>query len=113
MYNMQNNFKILNKIYEMILYYHCLYIKIPKSHKYNLGEKITDTLVNFYLLIETINKEKDKSFFVNKIDLGIDKIRLLVRMAKDLKIISLKQYDIFCDMYFEMCNMIESWKKSF
>ena len=110
---MEKELRILEKVYEMILYYHCLYVKIPKAHKYNLGEKITDNLLSFYILVEQIDKDSDKKNWIKEIDLKLDIIRLLIRMAKDLRIVSLKQYDIFCDKFFEIYNMIEKWKKSF
>ena len=101
------NLKIIQKIYELVVYYQHLFIKFPKSYKYTLGDRINNSLIGFYLLILKVNRSKNKKTLEDNIDLKLDEIRLLVRMSRELNLISLKQYDVFSDKYVEVFNMIK------
>ena len=63
------------------------------------------------LLIEAVYSKERKNV-LQKANLRLDQLRFMVRIAKDMKYISLRGYDYFCQSVLEIGRMIGGWKRS-
>jgi hypothetical protein len=84
---------------------------IPKSHRLILGKHLEELCIVLLMLIIKANKERGS----NRINLqteisdDLDKLRILVRLSKDLKFISIKQYTLQIKKLNEIGKMVYSW----
>jgi four helix bundle protein len=90
---MISNLKVFKKSYDFLLWIYPVIKKFPKSEKYTLGEKIKNCILDLLENIIYFCKNKNKLKYLQKIDLNLEKLRIFIRIGKDLNIISFKKYD--------------------
>jgi len=94
---------IFQKIYDFMVYCDSLIVKFPKAKKYTLGEKITNNCLLCLHYVVELNLNKQDLVLSKKLETQINFLRILIRFAKDVQCISLKQYDVCCD---KMCEIL-------
>lgn len=88
--------------------------KFPKSDKYNLGNELKSLNIQILeLLIKAECAKKDwKQSIIEKASNKLGILKILVRLASDLKIIDQKQYLKLQEQLQEIGRMIGGWLKS-
>ena len=77
---MNDNYPVIVKSYELTLWYLKKIEKLPKNHRYSLGEKIQESLLELLLtLSDAIYTASKKSLLLHANKL-IEKVRLLTRL---------------------------------
>ena len=68
--------------------------KFPKSQKFTLRQNIDDTFLDLLLCLDYYQKSKseNKSIQIKRMSYLFDKGKLLIRISKDLQLISQNQY---------------------
>lgn len=85
--------------------------KFPKSARFNLAGRISDiSLEVLESIIEAIYT-KERSPLLLKANLGLEKLRVLFRLAHDRKHISTRQYEHVSEALIEVGKMIGGWRK--
>lgn len=111
--NNYNDLILFQKIYDLALWLHPILIKFPKNQKFVLAERIENCLLEILEDIVRINSQKSKSQFLNdELNVKADKLRILVRMAKDLKFMSIKSYGVFSEKITEVGKLLGGWQKA-
>ncbi len=64
-----------------------------RDHRYTLGSRIEDGILEVLELLVEASYTSSKGELLGRANLRLDRVRFLVRMAKDLRLISLKQYE--------------------
>jgi four helix bundle protein len=103
---------ILEKTYELILWIYPTVNKFPKSQRFVLGQriengvlKIVEEIIEMRIMVGREEKLKQ----LQKISTEMDKLRILIRIAKDLKFIKTKQYIFVTEKINEMGKMLGGW----
>ena len=109
---MFQNLKIFEKIYELILWLYPRINKFPKSQRFVLGQRIENSVLAILEGIITANHERHKHPILKKISVELDKLRILIRLSKDLKFISVRQYGFAAKKINEVGKMLGGWIKS-
>jgi len=109
---MYKNLSIFEKTYELILWLYPTVNKFPKSQRFVLGQQIENTVLEILKGIIQTNQEKSKLTFLKQISVDLDKLRILIRLSKDLKFINLKQYQFSADKVNEIGKMLGGWIRS-
>ena len=109
---MYKNLSIFEKTYEFILWLYPTINKFPKSQRFVLGQQIENTVLEILKGIIQANQEKNKLAYLKQISVDLDKLRILIRLSKDLKFINLKQYQFSADKVNEIGKMLGGWIKS-
>ncbi|MDD4123057.1 MAG: four helix bundle protein [Candidatus Pacebacteria bacterium] len=104
---MFQNLLIFQKIYDFMVYCDTLIVKFPKTKKYILGGEITKNCLLCLRYVVEINLNKQDLVLAKKLDTQLNYLRILIRFAKDVRCISLRQYDICCD---KMCEIMRLMK---
>lgn len=88
--------------------------KMPKKDKYTLGEKVqSSTLAMLELLIQGGWAKKDeKSYYLDKANVKLDLLKLLIRLSKDVKAIPEKHYLKLEEDLQEIGKMLGGWIRS-
>ena len=109
---MFQNLPIFEKTYELILWIYPAVNKFPKSQKFVLGQQIENSILEILKEIIQANSERNKLPYLKQISVRLDKLRILIRLSKDLKFISIRQYGFAADKINEIGRMLGGWIKS-
>lgn len=91
---MIENLKLHKETYDFILWIFPIIKNFPKSEKFTIGEKIKLTSLNFFNNVVCVLKNYDRKESLKNADLDLEIIRLYLRLAMDLKIISFQRYEV-------------------
>jgi len=110
-----HNLTIYQKHYDLILYAAPIINRYPRNFRFTLGEQTLDCLFDVARLIARANAERGKARRreqLYKIDRRLDELRLLTRLAKDLGMLSIKQYGLMNERTHEIGRMLGGWIKA-
>lgn len=85
-YNGNDKFEIKEKIYEMILYGNPKLTNFPKTERYVLAGDIRKSMYTALELAVRLEKKYYKKTTLQDLDIEIDVLRNLLRLAKDPKL---------------------------
>ena len=86
--------------------------KFPKSHKFTIGERIETTALDVLeALIEAIYT-RERIQHLRSANLGIEKLRFLLRLAADLKLLDRRRYEHAPRTLDETGRLIGGWMKA-
>lgn len=104
---------IYQKHYDLILYAWPIINGFPKAQKFVLGQQIQNCLLDIARLIVQANKQRGSRLaLLAQVDVEIEKLRLLIRLAKDLRMVSVKQYGALAERSNEIGRLLGGWIKS-
>jgi len=111
---MLDNLLIFQKTYDFVVWLYFLINRLPKSHRPILGNKIHTLALDVLIAMIQANRlplEKERSEIQANISVNIDTLRILLRLTKDLKLMSIKQYTYATKNLNEIARMHKSWSK--
>jgi len=83
---------LYQKMYDLIRYSFPIISRFPKSQKFVLGQQIQNCMLSISALIVHANKLKNKRMKLYEIDIELEKLRLLIRLSKDLGFMNTRKY---------------------
>jgi len=87
--------------------------KFPKSVRFTISSRISNmTLDVMESIIEAIYTKDGRIYILKKINLYIEKLRVMFRISFHRKYISAKQYEYVSQLLNETGKMVGGWKKS-
>ncbi|MFH1233669.1 MAG: diversity-generating retroelement protein Avd [Patescibacteria group bacterium] len=109
---MLNDLILFQKFYDFTLWIYPTINKFPKTQRFVLGQQISNTVLEILKKIIQANAEKYKVPYQKQISIELDKLRILMRLSKDLKFLSVKQYEFSADKINEIGRLLGGWIKS-
>jgi len=101
------------KIYDLAIWLHPILNRFPKSEKFVLAEKIENCMIEILKKAIIINFQKNKNqILMSELNAEIDCLKILVRLAKDLKFLNIKSYGIFSEKVVESGKLLGGWQKT-
>jgi hypothetical protein len=84
----------------------------PRSQKFVLGDRIETIALEVldHLIAATFTKSRDPA--LASANLGLDRLRFLIRLSQELRMIDLKRYEHAARGIDDIGRMIGSWKKA-
>ena len=105
-------YKLLQKIFDMMQYAYPALAQFPKSEKFAL---CTDIKHSMDVLLER-SIEAQKKYFkkttLQDMDVEIAKLRAYIRLSHQLGFLPMKKYEIWSGMLVEIGKMIGGWLKT-
>jgi len=83
----------ITKLYDFLLWIIPKLEKFPRSQKFLIGDRIETILLDVLDLLIEAAYSKSKSGPLRAANLKLEQLRYLVRLSKDLKLLSLKSYE--------------------
>lgn len=87
--------KIYKSIYDFMVELYKYIKDFPKEYKYSLGEKLKsyslELLISIYKINSCFDKQEKQKLLQNSIALA-EKIKILLRLSKDIHILSIKHF---------------------
>lgn len=109
-----NDFKILQKTYDMIIYGNVCLKEFPKHEKHVMAASIRSSMYRLLELIVRANKKYHKKTTLQDIDVELELLRTYIRVAADPKIkyLPIKKYENWSKLLNEIGKMLGGWIKS-
>jgi len=102
---------VVEKHYKLILWMLPKIANFPKDQRFLLADRIEKILLDILeMLIEAVYSKQKRDILI-KVNLKLDVLRFMMRIAKDMKYISVAGYDFFCQSVLEIGRMVGGWLK--
>jgi hypothetical protein len=108
---LNENYPVIVKTYTLTKWYIEKLSRLPKNHRYTLGEKIQQGLLELLLLLSDAIYSKDKQTLLTNANRELEKLRLLTRLMKDLNLMSTDNSRFVGAHLNEIGKMIGGWLK--
>lgn len=86
--------------------------EFPRDYKYTLGQRLQDEVMSLIVLIYRANSRQHKIRVISEILENVLVVELLIRLARDMRILSIKNYAGCVEMTESLARQAEGWKKS-
>ena len=84
----------------------------PKDQRFLLADRIECILLDILeMLIEAVYSKNKRELLI-KVNLKLDVLRFMMRIAKDMQYVNIKAYDFFCQSSIEIGRMVGGWIKA-
>lgn len=99
--------------YDLLLHIYQRVALFPKEHKYTMGERLKNEITEMLINIYKANKSKKETRikYIEEARQNIEDVRLLLRIAKDLKVLGLKIFVALDVKVEELSKQLTSWSK--
>lgn len=108
---MQGEVQAVTKAYDILKWLLPLISKLPRSHKFTLGDRITNLGLDVLMLLVEANYTRDKVELLRQANRRLEQMRYLLRLCKDLELFSLKRYGFVSQQINELGSQIGGWLK--
>jgi len=110
---MQEKLLIFQRTYDFLLLLYPVINRIPKSHRLVLGRNLEEIGISLLVFIIKANKVRGRPRTELQLTISdnLDSLRILIRLTKDLKFMSIKQYMLAAEKMNEIGRMLYSWMK--
>jgi four helix bundle protein len=109
---MLDQLTIFEKTYELIRWLYPAVRKFPKAQRFVLGQQIENTALDILRGIIQANAEREKLPHLKRISVDLDTLRILLRLSKDLELISVRQYGFSAEKVNEVGKLLGGWMRS-
>lgn len=102
---------VVEKHYKLILWMLPKIANFPKDQRFLLADRIERILLDILeMLIEAIYSKERRGILI-KVNLKLDVLRFMMRVAKDMKYVNVNAYDFFAQSVLEIGRMVGGWLK--
>ncbi len=103
---------IFTRTYDLLRWLIPLTVRFPRSHRFVLATRVQDTALRFQERIIEAGRDRQPAPILAQADADLAKLRLYLRLCRDLKLIEFKQYEQGQRMVNEIGRLIGGWIKS-
>ena len=103
---------IFAKLYEFYKNLDHILSIFPKSNRYTLGQKLDALTLHILELLLSTTENQNKILILQQISIKLDLLKILLRLSKDVKSISEKNYLSAQELLQEIGRMLGGWIKS-
>lgn len=107
--------KIYQKYLELVYYSNDIVRKYPKHENFALVQEIKNSnytgLRHLMYAVKSYQKN-DKLKHLNEFDIKLNLLKIQVRLSYKYKYISLQNYEYWCKLITDICNMLGGWISS-
>ena len=102
----------LEAMYQFLLWLLPTVEKYPRAKKFTLGDRIENAALNVLdaLITATFTRTRDQS--LADANLGLDRLRFLMRLSQELRLIDLKKYEHAAREIDGVGRLIGGWTKA-
>jgi hypothetical protein len=86
--------------------------KFPKTHKFTVGDRLYNTALDVLESLIEATYSRDRQQHLRRANLGIEKLRFLLRLATDLKLLNRTRYEFAARALDETGRLIGGWMKA-
>jgi hypothetical protein len=103
---------VVGKAYDLVLWLVQKVEKFPKSYRFSVGQRLIDTGLDLLLLLVDAAYRKDKREALRTAGLRTNALRFLLRLARDLRLLSESTYAFANERLDEVGRMVGGWERA-
>ena len=102
---------IIQKTYDLIQWYVPILNRLPKTHKFTLGDRIISNLYDILEMLIRARYAREKLKILEDINTQLDILRYQTRLLLDFKLISADRYQYISQLLQDIGNNLGGWIK--
>ncbi len=102
----------VGKTYDFVLWLVQKVENFPKAHRFTVGERLTAQGLDLLSMLVEAAYARQKSDLLEQASRKVNSTRYLLRMAKDLKLMSIDSYGHSAERLDEIGRMVGGWSKA-
>ncbi len=106
---MKGSSPIFSKTYDLLVWLEPALAKFPKEQRFRLAARIEESVMRFYDHILHAARAQNRRFLLQEADLELERLRMLIRAAKDTKTMSFEQYQAASEKVNEIGKILGGW----
>ena len=103
---------VVGKAYDFTLWLLPKVEGFPRSYRFSVGDKLVNNGLELMMSLVQSAYATDKAALLQTASMKVNMIRYLLRLSKDLKLISVKAYGFSTGQVEEIGRMVGGWQKS-
>ncbi len=108
---MANEISAITKIYDLTLWLLPHLAKFDRQHRFTLGNRLEEGMLEILELLIEASYSREKRELLQRANIRLERLRYLVRLAKDLHLLSIKQYEFAAHALHTIGSEIGGWTK--
>lgn len=108
---MRNDLRAVTKAYDFALWILPHTAKFSRNHRFTLGNRLEEGALETLELVVEASYTRDKRALLQQANRCLQRVRYLLRLAKDLHLLSLKQYEFAARAVDDIGVEIGGWLK--
>ncbi|HNB51091.1 MAG TPA: diversity-generating retroelement protein Avd [Anaerolineales bacterium] len=106
-----NESPIFTRTYDLVMWLIPQVQKFPRAHRFGLAERIQHLALDFQDSLVAAGKTKrdKRRAWLSRADIQLEQLRHWIRMARDLHLLNLGQYEHVSRMTTDVGNLLGSW----
>jgi hypothetical protein len=106
-----NESPIFARTYDLLAWLIPALTKFPKDQRFRLAARIENTGFTFYERLLEATRARERRPLLLAADLELEKLRLSLRLAKDIRCLSFQQYEYAARLVNEIGKLLGGWLK--
>ncbi len=102
----------VQKTYDFVLWLVKKVENFPKSYRFTVGERLTATSLDLLTTLVEAAYSRRKAPLLETASQKVNSVRFLLRLAKDLQLLSVESYGFCAEKLEEIGRMVGGWHKS-
>lgn len=102
----------LEKTYRFLLWLVPTVEKFPRAQKFMLGDRIQATALDVLEGLIDATYTRDRATHLARVNLRLEKLRILFRLAKDLRFLDVRRYEVSAREIDEIGRLVGGWMKA-
>ena len=108
---MAEDLDVVTRTYDLILWLLPQVAKFPRSHRFTLGDRLKSLALDILEhLVEAQYRSKKLSILYDT-NVKLERLRFMVRLAKDLNLLSIRRYEFAARAINEIGSLLGGWIK--
>jgi hypothetical protein len=108
---MAKEMQSVTKMYDVLKWLIPQISKFPRSHKFTLGDRVTNIGLDVLMLLIEASYTKEKLDLLRQANMKLEQLRYILRLCKDFELFSLNRYEYISREINEAGNLIGGWMK--
>jgi len=107
----QEELPIIQRTYDLILWYVPRLNKFPRNFKFVLGDRVQNTLYTFLEGLIRARYRRSKLELLERLNAELDVLRYQTRLCKDLQMLDTRRYEYVSGLINEIGENLGGWIK--
>ena len=108
---MAKELQAVTKLYDVLKWLIPQISKLPRSHKFTLGDRITNVGLDILMLLVEASYTHEKLELLRQANRKLEQLRYLLRLCRDLDLFPLQRYEHISREINEAGSLIGGWVK--
>ena len=103
---------VVQKAYEFSIWLIQKVENFPRSYRFSVGDRLVHGSLDLLLRLVDAAYSRDKFRILSEVNGMLNRMRFLLRLAKDLKLMSVDSYGHAAERVEEIGRMVGGWRKA-